>query len=231
MEIDDALAPATQAEAPTVRPSRVGATGLLVAVAVGALIAGLVAWRVMPHAPEATVLPVARFAIEPSVAQPLNVSGLDRNLALSPDGLRLVYRAGGSLLGGSPLLVRAIDGLDAQPVPGVSDAFGPFFSRDSRWIGFFAGGELKKVSIAGGPPITLCRISGRSLGASWGDDNTIVYATTDRTTGLWRVSADGGAATAITNPGAAAAERGPLVSIGAAGGPRRAVYNRGRAAR
>jgi serine/threonine-protein kinase len=205
LEIDDALAPATQADAP-VRPSRVGATALLAIAAagtLGALIAGFVTWRVMQHPREATGWPLARFAIVPSVAQPLNVSGLDRNLALSPDGLRLVYRAGGSLIGGSPLLVRAIDDVDAQPVPGVSDAFGPFFSRDSRWIGFFERGELKKVSIAGGPPITLCRISGRSLGASWGDDNMIVYATTDRTTGLWRVSADGGAATALTNVDAA----------------------------
>jgi hypothetical protein len=161
---------------------------------------------VIQHAPEGTVLPVARFAIVPPVAQPLNVAGLDRSLALSPDGLRLVYRAGGSLVGGSPLLVRAIHELDAQPVPGVSGASGPFFSRDSRWIGLFDRGELKKVSIAGGPPIALCRISGSSQGASWGDDNTIVFATTDRTTGLWRVSADGGAATALTNPGAA--ERG-----------------------
>ena len=109
LEIDDALAPATPADAPAVRPSRVGAAGLLAAAAAGVLgasIAGFAAWRVMQPAPG--VMP-ARFAIVPSAAQPLNVSGLDRNLALSPDGLRIVYRAGGSLLAGSPLLLRAID--------------------------------------------------------------------------------------------------------------------------
>ena len=90
-------------------------------------------------------------------AQPLNVSGLDRDLALSPDGRHLVYRAGGTSTGGSPLMVRAIDRLDAQPVAGVVDAYGPFFSPDSRWIGFFRTKVLKKVSIAGGPVITLRR--------------------------------------------------------------------------
>jgi serine/threonine-protein kinase len=186
------------------RPRRVPPLAI-VALAGGAVIAALVVSIVMRPAPVAPLLP-ARFAILSPAAQPLNISGLDRNLALSPDGHRLVYRAAGSLLFGSPLLVRALDDLDARPIPGISGAFGPFFSPDGRWIGFFERGELKKVSLAGGPPITLCRISGRSLGASWGDDNTIVYATTDRTTGLWRVSADGGATTALTSMDAA--ERG-----------------------
>ena len=78
-------------------------------------------------------------------------------------------------------MVRAIDRLDAQPVAGVGFAYAPFFSPDSRWIGFFENTDLKKVSIAGGPAITLCRVSGVPLGASWGDDNTIMFATNDPT--------------------------------------------------
>ena len=56
------------------------------------------------------------------------------------------------------------------------------------------------MSIAGGPAITLCQFSGMPLGASWGDDNTITFATNDPRTGLWRVSADGGEPTVLTTP-------------------------------
>ena len=58
------------------------------------------------------------------------------------------------------------------------------------------------MSIAGGPAISLGPVSGASLGASWGDDDTIVFATTDPRTGLWRVSADGGEPSALTTPDA-----------------------------
>ena len=125
-------------------------------------------------------------------------------------------------------MVRAIDQLDAHQIPGIG-ALGLFFSPDSRWIGFFTTTELKKVSITGGPAITLCQVTGASLGASWGDDNTIVFATNDPSTGLWRVSADGGEPTVLTTPDAAQREsdhgfpsllpggRGVLFTITAAG--------------
>ena len=77
-------------------------------------------------------------------------------------------------------MVRATDQLDARQLPGIC-ALGVFFSPDSRWIGFFTPTELKKVSITGGPAITLGPVTGASLGASWGDDNTIVFATDDPT--------------------------------------------------
>ena len=98
-------------------------------------------------------------------------------------------------------MVRAIDRLDAQPVADVSNAYAPFFSPDNRWIGFFENTDLKKVSIAGGPAITLCQFSGIPLGASWGDDNTITFATNAPRTGLWRVSADGGEPTICDDGG------------------------------
>ena len=81
--------------------------------------------------------------------------------------------------------------------------YAPFFSPDNRWIGFFENTDLKKVSIAGGPAITLCRFSGIPLGASWGDDNTITFATNAPRTGLWRVSADGGEPAIVTTADAA----------------------------
>src|SRR5206468_1601616 len=78
----------------------------------------------------------------------------------------------------------------------------PFLSPDGRWVGFFtgAGGELKKVSITGGLPITLCRYSGTPRGASWGADGTIVFASNDTTTGLLSASAGGGEPKTLTKP-------------------------------
>jgi serine/threonine-protein kinase len=208
LEIHDALSPPAGETDLPVPPRRSRALVSMAAVAGTAVITAAVAWVLLRPTSEAPEPPASRFSIVPTSASPLNVSGLDRNLALSPDGRYLVYRAGGSLLGGSPLIVRPIDQLDARPLPGISNAFGPFFSPDGRWIGFFDGGELKKMPIEGGPAITLCRINGRSLGAGWADDNTIVFATTDESSGLWRVSAEGGEPAALTTPSAVPQEGG-----------------------
>jgi serine/threonine protein kinase/Tol biopolymer transport system component len=200
LEIDDAFPAAESLALAATQSRRVTRTAI---AALGSLtvIAALFAWILMRPVPAAPALP-ARFAITPPPGLPLNVSSLDRDLALSPDGRRLVYRAGGSNTLGSPLVVRAIDELDARPVADVNNAYAPFFSPDSRWIGFFENTEIKKVSIAGGPAITLGHFSGRSLGASWGDDNTITFATNAPGNQLWRVSADGGEPTAVTIPDA-----------------------------
>jgi len=197
LEIDDAIAATDDnglARATT--PSR---RGMPVAVAVVgvALIAALVAWSRMT--PDAAVLP-ARFAIVPPPVPPLNVSGSTRDLAFSPDGRHLVYRAGGSITFGSPLLLRSMDQLDARPLAEITNAYAPFFSPDSRWIGFFEKAELKKVSVTGGPIITIAPVTGGPLGASWGDDDAIVFATDDPDTGLWRVPAEGGEPMVLTTP-------------------------------
>jgi serine/threonine-protein kinase len=201
LEIDDAIAFPT-GETLAATPSR-RVTPVAIAVLAGvAMIAGLVVWALSPlmrPAPVVGVLP-ARFAIVLPPEPPLNVSGPDRDLAFSPDGRSLVYRAGGSQTNGSPFMMRAIDQLDARPVAGVRRGYAPFFSPDSRWIAFFEDGVLKKVSIDGGPVITLCQVGGLPLGASWGDDNTITFATSIPSTGLWRVSADGGEPTILMTP-------------------------------
>jgi serine/threonine-protein kinase len=202
LEIDEAMSsPAAETPALGATPSRRVTAVAIAALAGGAVVAAMVVWTLMRPAPQAPVLS-SRFAIATSPAQPLNASNYDRDLAISPDGRYFVYRAGGGPpTVGTPVMVRATDELEARRLPGVF-ALGVFFSPDSRWIGFFTPTELKKVSIAGGPAITLAPVTGASLGASWGDDNTIVFATNDPRTGLWRVSADGGEPTALTMPDA-----------------------------
>ncbi len=175
----------------------------MAAVGGGVALAALAASLVTRPIVERELHP-SRFAIVPPVAQQLNVSSVDRDIALSPDGRHLVYRAGGSVSAGGPLMVRALNELDARPLAAaINNAYSPFFSPDGRWIGFFERSELKKVALSGGPPITLTPFRGASLGASWSDDNTIVFATDDPETGLLSVPASGGRAAPLTSTGTA----------------------------
>ena len=204
-EIDDAIASPAGEPVPSPRASRRITPLAIAALASGAVLTALAVWTVMPFRPQGP-LPPTRFAIVTPPGQPLNVDSNDRDLALSPDGRHLVYRFGGTSTNGGFLMVRAIDQLDARPLADITNAYSPFFSPDSRWIGFFENAELKKVPVAGGPVITLGPVMGRSLGASWADDNTIVFATDDPGTGLWRLSADGGEPEVLTKPDAAQRE-------------------------
>src|SRR5437879_2980864 len=74
-------------------------------------------------------------------------------IAVSPDGRRLAFTTIRS--GKSQLWVRPLDSLTAQPLAGTDGASYPFWSPDSRYIGFFSDGKLKKVEATGGPPQTL----------------------------------------------------------------------------
>jgi serine/threonine-protein kinase len=196
IEIDDAIASPAGEAVPSRRSSR-RITPLAVAALASVALTAPAVWLLMRPLPQAAVLP-SRFAIVVPTGQPLNMSGVARDLAISADGRHLVYRFGGSNSAGSPLMLRSIDRLDAQPLGGVLNAYAPFFSPDGQWIGFFEDEELKKVSIRGGPAVVLSPAAGGPLGASWGDDNSIVFATDDPGTGLRRVSADGGRPVPLT---------------------------------
>src|SRR5262249_55857841 len=177
------------------------------AIAGAAALAAVATWAVTRSTP-AKPQPV-RFSIVPPAAQPFNVQGFFRNLAISDDGTHIAYVAGND----SQLMVRSIDQLEAVPMRGIASAAFPFFSPDGQWIGFFAagaGGELKKVSISGGSAIALCRYQGTPRGASWGRDS-IVFATNDPTTGLFSAPAGGGEPKVLTKPDAAVGERDHLL--------------------
>ena len=147
-----------------------------------------------------------RFTILQPAPQPIAVGNADRALAISPDGTHLVYIAGPQ----GQLTVRAIDRLEPEVLRGITNARVPFVSPDGKWIGFFEGGELKKVSITGGPPIRLCPISGNPRGATWTRDGTIVFATSNPTTGLLSVPEGGGDPKVLTKPDAAHGEQDHL---------------------
>jgi serine/threonine protein kinase len=108
---------------------------------------------------------------------------------LSPDGTRIAFTARddkSKVL----LYVRPLASLSAQPLSGTDDAMYPFWSPDSREIGFFTPGKMKKINAAGGPPQTLLdSVNGR--GGTWSKEGVIVFSPST-TQGLSRVSSEGG---------------------------------------
>ena len=142
---------------------------------------------------------LARFSISTSPPPSLATGGTS-SVEITPDGTRIVYVASGlgTRLGG-PLYVRAVDQLDPAPLRGQERVLNPFISSDGNWVGYWSAEDaaLKKVSINGGPPITLTDSNGID-GASWGTDDTIVFAMRGTNTGLLRVSAAGGESESLT---------------------------------
>ena len=208
LEIDDELAkPAVPiaAAAGTPRPS---AVALAVVAALAAVAGALATWTLTPAAPAAPPS-VNRFAIALPANQAIAFSFNDTDLALASDGRRVVFAAGSR----SQLLTRGLDQLEAVPVPGVFNARAPFLSPDGSWIGFFdrfdegvttgpvaQRSALRKVSTSGGPPVVIAPVLGASRGAVWDQDDSIVFATSDTSTGIMRVAARGGEPEVLTRP-------------------------------
>ena len=159
------------------------AVAAILAIASGGF--GVAFWkRASPAAP------TLRFSIG---APEKNVFG--NSLAISPDGKWLAF-VGGDAGGKSLLWIRPMDSLAARPLPGTEEARFPFWSPESRLIGFFAGGKLKKIDPAGGAPQTLCDADD-ARGGAWSADGVILFAPGFRTP-LFRVSAAGGTTKAVT---------------------------------
>src|SRR5262249_17796268 len=96
--------------------------------------------------------------------------------ALSPDGQYIVFRAGDGDT--DSLWLRSLVRGQAQKLPGTEGAVYPFWSMDSRSIGFFTypDGKLKRTGITGSPPQVLCEVS-EARGGTWGADDVVLFAT------------------------------------------------------
>jgi Tol biopolymer transport system component len=117
------------------------------------------------------------------------------HLALSPDGTRLVFVAADST-GRQALWVRPIALMNATVLPGTERAEYPFWSPDSRSVGFFADGKLKRIDVAGGPPLGICDAQdGR--GGAWNEEGVILFASASNGP-LFRVSSGGGEPRQVT---------------------------------
>jgi serine/threonine-protein kinase len=107
-------------------------------------------------------------------------------IVLSPAG-DLVYV--GEDTQGRRLFLKRSGAASPSRIPGTEGALHPFFAPDGRRLGFVSGGVIRSVQLSGGSPRDVAYVGASVQGVSWGDDDTMVFATT---AGLWRVPASGG---------------------------------------
>jgi serine/threonine-protein kinase len=166
------------------------------AVTVGGLaVIAAAGWLVVWRGARPIEHPPTRLSVD---LGPTAVAGFNLTAAISPDGRRLVFGARGPD-GRQQLATRLLDQAQPTLLPGTEGGSDPFFSPDAQWIGFFAGGELKKISVQGGAPVTLCGAV-NPKGASWGEDGNIIAAMGSQAP-LYRISAAGGIRRSFTKLG------------------------------
>ncbi len=141
--------------------------------------------------------PVARFVMTSGDGVWLDVHR--PFMAMAPDGSRVAFVAVGPD-GVSRLHVRELDQIEPTAIAGSEGASAPFFSPDGQRIGFFASGAIRTTRLGDGPPVVVCQASD-AFGATWTDDNEIIFAAS-LTGGLSRVPASGGTPVALTTPDA-----------------------------
>ena len=118
----------------------------------------------------------------------------DRGFALSPDGRRLAYGATDEA-GVRRVWIRALDAASGEPLTGTEGGAYPFWSPDSQFVGFFAGGSVKKIAATGGAVQTLGEGPSRPRGGSWNTDDDILFAGWSGP--IRRVSANGGQSSVV----------------------------------
>jgi len=162
-----------------------------IVAALGLCAAGWAWWPAKQLAPQAA----ARFDVE--MGGGFDLRGIDApHLIISPDGRRIVWQLLGED-GKVRLAVRSLEEVNPTVLTGTEGATHQFFSPDGEWVGYHNRFELRKISIHGGAPVTLCPLP-ILRGASWGDDNTIVFSP-DQAGGLKLISADGGTSRPLTH--------------------------------
>ena len=145
-----------------------------------------------------------RTSIVLPARQPIIIDTFPSNsLALSPDGRTLVYAAENRDLpadrrgGRKQLFLRALDSRSISALPETFGAGQPFFSPDGQAVAFFTrAGELKKIALSGGAPVTLAEglSNGRWSFGVWNDEDAIVYSNSS----LFRIPAGGGTPEQLT---------------------------------
>ena len=190
--IEEGEAPATSSQV-ELNPWRERAVWMLACV----LLSGL-AFFAAVHNHASSASEPERFSVYPPekavFSGPPNITVPVPQFALSPDGRAIVFVTNSS--GADPLIwLRSIDQVAPRPLPGTEHAQFPFWSPDSRWVGFFAEGKLKKIPVAGGPVQVLADVAD-PFGGSWGTDDSIIFA--KLSSAIFRVSSGGGTVTAVT---------------------------------
>jgi serine/threonine-protein kinase len=146
------------------------------------LAGGMAIWQLKPIEPKQTM----RFDYH--LPEDQNFASLSYSaLAVSPSGKQFVYSTS------SGLYLRSLDELNAKLISGTEEPVEqPFFSPDGKWVGYFSIGDrkLKKISVNGGAPVSLCHVTGMFAGAWWGADDSIVFGQSPGD--MMQVSSNGG---------------------------------------
>jgi Tol biopolymer transport system component/predicted Ser/Thr protein kinase len=169
--------------------------GRAVAIVASLLFAALLAAFALPRLrPGASHLQAVRFLIAPPAGVLFTHDVVATNMAISPDGRHLAFVA--SSQGRRRIWLRDLDVVSARPLEGTESGSSPFWSPDSRSLGFFADRKLKRLAISGGAPQAITEANGGS--ACWGPDETILLMDIARE-GIFRVPAGGGAVAEVTH--------------------------------
>ena len=181
VELDDAMESPRHATEP-----RKALPGWMWAVASALVALGLgLVWTITHLREPAVEMRTLRLTVNPPEGTEFRP---DSGVAISPDGRLLAFVTGSP--GGVKLWIRPLDSLEARELPGTDAAAFPFWSPDSRSLGFFAAGKLKRVEVAGGLPTVICDV-GVGRGGAWNEGGVIIFnAVNDGP--LLRVSATGG---------------------------------------
>jgi eukaryotic-like serine/threonine-protein kinase len=162
----------------------------VLACVIVAAAAGAAGWLLKPAPPSEQ-----RMQLAVPLPDEMSTLGFAR---LSPDGRRVVL---GIVLGNQQrLILRSLDSSEIQPLPGITNARSPFWSPDSRRVGFYSAGKLETVSVNGGPAQVLCDASLSGFGGAWNSDGVILFV--GNSGPLQRVNASGGACTPVMKGGA-----------------------------
>lgn len=140
-----------------------------------------------------------RFVVSGAPGPVLDLSSGFLDLAISPEGDRVVYRT--SVDGAARFYTRSLDRLEGRFLP-EADVYNPFFSPDGREVGYyrFIDGVLLRAPALGGPASRIADVASFVAGACWCADDAIVFGTLDAAEGLMRVPAAGGRIATLTTP-------------------------------
>jgi serine/threonine protein kinase len=174
---------------PAPTSSRVPWAAVVAAAIVVGTLAGFFLHRPAPSAPGIRAVlnppPGGYFRLTDDAAGPP---------VLSPDGAFLAFTA--TVDGKTSVWVRPMSSNDARSIPDTSDAIFPFWSPESRSIGYFVGNKLKTIAIDGGASQVICDVTlGR--GGAWGPGGVIVFSASP-VSALWQVNASGGVPAPLT---------------------------------
>ena len=173
----------------TPQPNRGLARRLAMPAAVilaGALAAVTTWWAMRPEPPR-----VVRTSIVLT-----GIVGSASPIAITPDGTRILYVSSDR----TQLLVRPLEELEPRLLVSGNSILYPHVSPDSQFVAYTDGNSLMRVPLKGGVAITVAQVDGPVRGMTWPDDDTIVFATANGTTGLQRVAASGSEVTVLTRP-------------------------------